>query len=103
MKRKKRFNGISYQMGVGPFVDRNPMRQVKMWDNIGGEVEGDFRQGGKNVKTKLTKENTSCVCGDEMLSIGKANGFQKNMHLLRQIHSQNKHRSGQSRIESDFH
>ena len=103
MKRKKRFNGISYQMGVGPFVDRNPMRQVKMWDNIGGEVEEDFRQGGKNVKTKLTKENTSCVCGDEMLSIGKANRFQKNMHLLRQIHSQNKHRSGQSRIESDFH
>ena len=48
-------------MGVGPFVDRNPMRQVKMWDNIGGEVEGDFRQGGKNVKTKLTKVNTSCV------------------------------------------
>ena len=53
---------ISYQMGVGPFVDRNPVRQVKMWDNIGGEVEGDFRQGGKNVKTKLTKVNTSCVC-----------------------------------------
>ena len=60
----------------------------------------------KQTRHKKTKQNSpkkNTLCGVETFFKGKGNRFQKNVHLPRQIHSQNKQRSGQSRIESDFH